>query len=177
VRDLPLLKTPEGTILVSQRSGIRGMSVEPYGSLATGLATAILLCFRIRSMFFEIGNEFSANNISIRSGVNLRDIAKRLLLELNRLSGDAIEAKLDNPANWAQLIGWDLVKDTMEQYSFHDWRIREAASSIVKEKNETVASAKEQFIEEITRFETAFRESNARVLKALVTNMSEAIVS
>jgi hypothetical protein len=26
VRDLPLLKTPEGTILVSQRSGIRGMS-------------------------------------------------------------------------------------------------------------------------------------------------------
>jgi hypothetical protein len=27
VRDLPLLKTPEGTILVSQRSGIRGMSV------------------------------------------------------------------------------------------------------------------------------------------------------
>jgi hypothetical protein len=28
VRDLPLLKTPEGTILVSQRSGIRGMSVQ-----------------------------------------------------------------------------------------------------------------------------------------------------
>jgi hypothetical protein len=28
VRDLPLLKTPEGTILVSRRSGIRGMSVK-----------------------------------------------------------------------------------------------------------------------------------------------------
>jgi hypothetical protein len=28
VRDLPLLKTPEGAILVSQRSGIRGMSVQ-----------------------------------------------------------------------------------------------------------------------------------------------------
>jgi hypothetical protein len=28
VRDLPLLKTPEGSILVSQRPGIRGMSVK-----------------------------------------------------------------------------------------------------------------------------------------------------
>jgi hypothetical protein len=28
VRDLPLLKTPGGTILASQRSGIRGMSDE-----------------------------------------------------------------------------------------------------------------------------------------------------
>jgi hypothetical protein len=27
---LPLLKTPEGTILVSQRSGIRGMSVDLF---------------------------------------------------------------------------------------------------------------------------------------------------
>jgi hypothetical protein len=31
VRDLPLLKTPEGTILVPQRSGIRGMSAEQTG--------------------------------------------------------------------------------------------------------------------------------------------------
>jgi hypothetical protein len=34
VRDLPLLKTPEGTILVSQRSGIRGMSVKGGNMLA-----------------------------------------------------------------------------------------------------------------------------------------------
>jgi glycosyltransferase involved in cell wall biosynthesis len=41
VRDLPLLKTPEGTILVSQRSGIRGMSVEMLeaGTLTSGHVT------------------------------------------------------------------------------------------------------------------------------------------
>jgi len=40
VRDLPLLKTPEGTILVSQRSGIRGMSVQAHEDLYVTLAAA-----------------------------------------------------------------------------------------------------------------------------------------
>jgi hypothetical protein len=34
VRDLPLLKTPEGTILVPQRSGIRGMSDQTAWTMA-----------------------------------------------------------------------------------------------------------------------------------------------
>jgi hypothetical protein len=38
---LPLLKTPEGTILVSQRSGIRGMSVTQW---PTACAVALPGC-------------------------------------------------------------------------------------------------------------------------------------
>ena len=40
MRDLPLLKTPEGTILVPQRSGIRGMSVKELQSQGVTFAFA-----------------------------------------------------------------------------------------------------------------------------------------
>ena len=141
--------------------------------LSTNLLKALGLCCRFRFMFFEKRSEFSSNNFSIQSEQNAREKARRLLKELNLLRRDSMEACLDDPAEWADLLDWQLIAELNSNYPPIEECLRAKAAALVNSKPGAEASnAKKALVTAITSLETGFKSENAQIIALLSNNLS-----
>jgi hypothetical protein len=138
---------------------------------------ALVLCLRIRSMFFEVTSEFSANNVRLRAPRDLKGIARKLLHELNMLESETMEAGLDELRVWRQFVSLDLIQESMYVYSSEISAIRHAAESVLVGTATHNGEAAEHLVRSLQTLEETFREINLKVLKTIVDTIKESIVN
>ncbi|MEA2760036.1 MAG: hypothetical protein QOH65_2649 [Methylobacteriaceae bacterium] len=140
----------------------------------TNVLKALGLCCRFRFMFFEKRSEFSSNNFSVRSGAEARDRARRLVRELNLLRRDSIEAQLDDPSLWADLLDWPTVSEMNKLYNPLEQRLRTAAVNLVSSKDDSASEeAKSVLIEVIKELEAEFNERNGQIIRELADHLGK----
>lgn len=135
---------------------------------STNLLKALGLCCRFRFLFFEKKSEFSSNNFAIQSDASMHEKARRLLKELNLLRRDSMEAKLDDPVAWADLLDWNVISKLNAKYPPIEERLRQEAAALLATKTEEDAAApRRRLIEAIKALETDFNKENANIIALL----------
>lgn len=141
--------------------------------LSTNLLKALGLCCRFRFMFFEKRSEYSSNNFSIQNEANARDKARRLLRELNLLRRDSMEANLDDPAAWADLLDWKLISALNAKYPPIEERLRADAAALLDTKpgGPDARAAQQALVATIGSLESGFGAENAQIISLLSASL------
>ncbi len=136
---------------------------------STNLLKALGLCCRFRFLFFEKKSEFSSNNFSVQTDANAREKARRLLKELNLIRRDSMEAQLDDPAAWAELLDdWKLIGELNSSYPPIEESLRQAASVLLAAKpGAETREARNALTKIIQSLETDFNQKNAQIIDLL----------
>jgi hypothetical protein len=140
---------------------------------STNLLKALGLCCRFRFLFFEKRSEFSSNNFSVQNDANAREKARRLLKELNLIRRDSMEAQLDDPAAWAELLeDWKLIAALNSSYGPIEEDLRRAASVLLAAKaGAETHEAREALIKVIQSLESDFDQKNAKIIGLLAKRL------
>jgi hypothetical protein len=85
-----------------------------------------------------------------------------------------MEANLDDPAAWADLLDWKLIADLNAKYPPIEERLRQDAAALLNSKPGADAdSAKKALIASIASLETGFNSENAQIIGLLSKNLSQ----
>ncbi|MGO4486599.1 toll/interleukin-1 receptor domain-containing protein [Rhizobium pisi] len=154
---------------------VKVLKPNPLGNeRTTRILKALGLCCRFRFMFFESASEFSSSFFALRSIPETREAARALIRELDFLSRDSFEARLNNAGAWADFTDWDTVQELATLYVPIEKNLRDAANLVLTTTIDTGAKAsKERLIEVIRDLEIAMDKPNITLIQALSNALLE----
>ncbi|PZM08072.1 toll/interleukin-1 receptor domain-containing protein [Rhizobium tubonense] len=134
----------------------------------TRILKALGLCSRFRFMFFEKASDFCSSMFEIGSLSQCRDSARALMRELEFLSRDSFEAKLNDAGVWADFTDWPTIIELTKVYRPLDKRLKAAAQNMLVAKgDEEGEKAKAALVEIIRQVESAMDQPNMTLIRAL----------
>jgi len=123
-------------------------------------------------MFFEEESEFSETKVRSTDLSELKDLARKLIKELNLMKRDALEAELYSTAKWTFLIKPDALLKMHEEYTRIEADIYAAAEKILNCDRAQLASAKADLIKAVMNLRTNFYYQNAQLIRDLGMKVS-----
>lgn len=140
----------------------------------TRLLKGLGLACRFRFMFFENLSEFSTKNFRVRSSVDAREKARRLIRELNLLTRESTEFSLNDPIIWADLIqNYPAIEKMHKLYQPIEQNIRKAAAELFTSIGQPeMDSAKNSLVNAIGELEGEFSCNNATIIHTLATTIA-----
>jgi hypothetical protein len=115
---------------------VEGLRRTDFGTEETSLLLKGLeLVCRYRFMFLEPDSPFVQESIEVAQPERLFELAASAIRELDWMKRDARDARLDDTATWARLIGgYGLIKKMGAAYYPHEKEVRELAIAIHRTK-------------------------------------------
>ncbi|MGB8287407.1 TIR domain-containing protein [Rhizobium ruizarguesonis] len=158
---------------------VKVLKPNPLGNeRTTRILKALGLCCRFRFMFFESASEFSSSFFEYRTIAQSRDSARSLIRELDFLSRDSFEAKLNDPGAWVDFTNWQTVTEISRVYLPLEKRLREAASHMFDAVDDARAgAAQKQIVDVIREIEAAIDKPNMTLIRALSNALMENLQS
>jgi len=136
-------------------------------SNSTLLLKALALCCRFRFLFFEEESQFSHEKLMLRDESEIKDWARKLVRELNLLKRDALESRLDSPAEWKFLIDPPALLEMHKGYTFLEAALYETAQRVLTSDAADASTANEAFIAAVKELELKFKKVNAQAIRDL----------
>jgi TIR domain len=155
---------------------VEALQRSDFGDSTTSqLLKGLDLACRYRFMFLERSSEFASVSIRATSLDQIRDVARRLIRELNLLRRDSQDAHLDQPNVWSKFVEWSDVLAMSETWRPLELKIRQKTGEIRNCKCDAdgLVRLRSEFAKVIEELETATGVMN----KKLIDQMSSKLVS
>jgi hypothetical protein len=151
---------------------------EEFGNKDTTLTLKGLeAACRFRFMFLEDRSQFSANRIMATHDEDIREMAAKLLRELNLMKAKSM-AGLSDPGFWSQFGGWDLIYEISNLYRPKEAAIRELIGEILVCRDRSqLAALREKLATVIGELEDGTRSANSALIAAMAKALQQLVKS
>lgn len=129
------------------------------------------LACRFRSLFLELGSEFSSKACSYVRAEALREFANGMEQQLNLLLRDALQAGVDDTAVWLRLIDSDILDRVSHAWRPLESSLRDALRQTRTCGVENLEKCRQLLITILQNVETTMRPLNAEVIAAMADGL------
>lgn len=151
---------------------VRSRVREEFGDPETTLLFKGLELFcRFRFMFLEKSSPFSKRGAELAGGDRLAAFANRIERELNLLNRDALEAGLDDPSKWFQLVDPDLLVSLSRKWNPIETTLRDALRAARTASGQNLQEAHATLVRLLSSLEEEMRTANADVIAAMADRL------
>jgi len=144
-----------------------------YGDVVTTrLLKGLELASRFRSLFLEKDSRFYWQNVKMLRAEEIRTAARAMVIELNLLQRDSMDAGLHEPSVWGKLVDWALLDSISNEWRPRDERIRATCAKLWSAKTrEELEPLRGELVTVIRDLENGIRPYNGKLIVQMADHL------